>query len=42
MLIAVVGATALVAALGLSDELPIVGAVPSGLPGLGWPDVALV
>ena len=32
VLIAVVGATALVAALGLSDELPIVGAVPSGLP----------
>ena len=41
VLIAVVGATALVAALGLSDELPIVGAVPSGLPELGWPDVAL-
>ena len=32
VLIAVVGATALVAALGLSDELPIVGSVPSGLP----------
>ncbi len=41
VLIAVVGATALVALLGLSDELPIVGAVPSGLPGFGWPDVAL-
>ena len=41
VLIAVVGATALVALLGLSDELPIVGAVPSGLPELGWPDVAL-
>src|SRR4051794_40336470 len=41
VLIAVVGATALVAALGLSDELPIVGAVPSGLPQLGWPDVEL-
>ena len=41
VLIAVVGATALVAVLGISDELPIVGAVPSGLPALGWPDVAL-
>ena len=41
VLIAVVGATALVAALGLSDELPIVGSVPSGLPQVGWPDVAL-
>jgi high affinity sulfate transporter 1 len=41
VLIAVVGATALVGLLGLSDELPIVGAVPSGLPELGWPDVAL-
>ena len=41
VLIAVVGATALVALLGLSDELPIVGAVPSGLPEFGWPDVAL-
>ena len=39
VLIAVVGATALVAALGLSDELPIVGPVPSGLPQVGWPDV---
>jgi high affinity sulfate transporter 1 len=41
VLIAVVGATALVAVLGLSDELPIVGSVPSGLPALGWPDVKL-
>ena len=41
VLIAVVGATALVAVLGLSDELPIVGSVPSGLPALGWPDVRL-
>ncbi len=41
VLIAVVGATALVAVLGLSDELPIVGAVPSGLPAVGWPDVGL-
>ena len=41
VLIAVVGATALVAALGLSDELPIVGAVPSGLPAPAWPDVSL-
>ena len=41
VLIAVVGATALVAALGLSGELPIVGAVPSGLPAPAWPDVSL-
>ena len=41
VLIAVVGATALVAVLGLSDELPIVGSVPSGLPQVGWPDVQL-
>ena len=41
VLIAVVGATALVAALGLTDELPIVGSVPSGLPQMGWPDVQL-
>jgi MFS superfamily sulfate permease-like transporter len=41
VLVAVVGATVLVAALGLSDELPVVGSVPAGLPGLGWPDVGL-
>src|SRR4051812_35359248 len=41
VLIAVVGATALVGLLGLSDELPVVGGVPSGLPTLGWPDVRL-
>src|SRR4051794_20815794 len=41
VLIAVVGATALVAVLGVSDELPIVGSVPSGLPQVGWPDVQL-
>ena len=41
VLIAVVGATALVAVLGLSDELPIVGSVPSGLPQVGWPGVGL-
>ena len=41
VLIAVVGATALVAALGLSDELPIVGSVPSGFPAPAWPDVQL-
>ena len=41
VLIAVVGATALVAVAGLSDELPVVGDVPAGLPGFGWPDVRL-
>jgi high affinity sulfate transporter 1 len=41
VLIAVVGATAVVAALGIGDELPIVGAVPSGLPEVAWPDVAV-
>ena len=41
VLIAVVGATALVAVAGLSDELPVVGDVPAGLPGFGWPDVQL-
>src|SRR3954454_11236468 len=41
VLIAVVGATALVAVLGVSDELPIVGSVPSGLPQVAWPDVQL-
>ena len=41
VLIAVVGATALVGMLGISDELPIVGSVPSGLPQVGWPDVNL-
>src|SRR3954467_9528435 len=41
VLIAVVGATALVAVLGVSDELPIVGSVPSGLPQVGWPDVQI-
>ena len=38
--IAVVGATAAVAALGLSDDLPVVGSVPAGLPGFGVPDVS--
>jgi high affinity sulfate transporter 1 len=41
VLIAVVGATALVATAGLSDQLPVVGEVPAGLPTLAWPDVAL-
>ena len=39
--IAVAGATALVAALGLADDLPVVGAVPGGLPDFGAPDVSL-
>lgn len=38
---AVVAATALVAAGGLADEVPVVGAVPAGLPGLSVPDVSL-
>src|SRR4051812_34642592 len=41
VLIAVVGATALVAATGLADQLPVVGDVPAGLPALAWPDVRL-
>jgi high affinity sulfate transporter 1 len=39
--IAVVGATAAVAAFGLADELPVVGDVPAGLPAFGLPDVSL-
>ncbi|TFD29017.1 SulP family inorganic anion transporter [Cryobacterium cryoconiti] len=45
VLVAVVLATALTAFLGLQDELPVVGAMPQGLPapalgGLVWADVA--
>jgi high affinity sulfate transporter 1 len=44
LLVAVVGSMALVAALGWDDQLPVVGALPEGLPapalsGLGWNDV---
>jgi high affinity sulfate transporter 1 len=39
--LAVVGATAVVAALGLDDQVPVVGAVPQGLPAFGIPDVSL-
>jgi high affinity sulfate transporter 1 len=39
--IAVVGATALVAVLGLADEIPVVGSVPSGLPDFGFPAVSI-
>jgi MFS superfamily sulfate permease-like transporter len=39
--LAVVGATALVAVLGLDDDVPIVGSVPAGLPALTVPDVSL-
>ena len=39
--IAVVGATALVAGLGLSGDLPVVGDVPAGLPSFSVPDVPL-
>jgi high affinity sulfate transporter 1 len=41
VLIAVVGATAAVAAFGLSDQVPVVGSVPAGLPHIGFPDVAV-
>jgi len=47
VLIAVVGAMVAVAASGWEDELPVVGALPQGLPapalsGLAWGDVALL
>jgi high affinity sulfate transporter 1 len=38
--IAVVGATAIVAALGLDDRVAVVGSVPAGLPDIGLPDVS--
>jgi high affinity sulfate transporter 1 len=38
--LAVVGATAAVAVLGLADEVSVVGSVPAGLPGFGVPDVS--
>lgn len=38
--IAVVGATAIVAALGLDDRVAVVGSVPAGLPDIGVPDVS--
>jgi high affinity sulfate transporter 1 len=38
--LAVVGSTAAVAALGLADEVPVVGTVPDGLPAFGVPDVS--
>jgi high affinity sulfate transporter 1 len=41
VLIAVVGATTLVAVLGLDDDVPVVGTVPQGLPAFGVPDVSL-
>ena len=39
--LAVAGATGAVAAFGLADEVPVVGAVPEGLPSIGLPDVSL-
>jgi high affinity sulfate transporter 1 len=39
--LAVVAATALVAALGLADEVPVVGTVPAGLPSFAVPSVSL-
>jgi high affinity sulfate transporter 1 len=41
LLLAVAGATALVAALDLADRIDTVGSVPAGLPGLALPDVSL-
>ena len=38
--VAVVGATAVVAVLGLADEVAVVGDVPAGLPSFGMPDVS--
>jgi high affinity sulfate transporter 1 len=38
--VAVVGATAVVALAGLDDQVPVVGAVPAGLPAFGVPDVS--
>jgi high affinity sulfate transporter 1 len=38
--IAVVGATAIVAALSLDDRVAVVGSVPAGLPEIGLPDVS--
>jgi high affinity sulfate transporter 1 len=38
--LAVFGATALVAAAGLADQVPVVGTVPKGLPSFGVPDVS--
>jgi high affinity sulfate transporter 1 len=38
--VAVVLATAVVAVLGLADDVPVVGDVPAGLPSFGVPDVA--
>ena len=38
--VAVVGATAAVAVLGLADQVPVVGDVPAGLPAFGVPDVS--
>jgi high affinity sulfate transporter 1 len=38
--VAVVGATAIVAALGLNDSVEVVGSVPAGLPDVGFPDVS--
>ena len=38
--LAVVGATAVVAVGGLDDDVPVVGAVPAGLPDFGLPHVS--
>jgi MFS superfamily sulfate permease-like transporter len=38
--LAVVGATAVIAVLGIADEVPVVGTVPAGLPAFGLPDVS--
>ncbi len=41
VLLAVVGATAVVAVFGLADEVKVVGDVPAGLPSFNVPDVTL-
>lgn len=38
--LAVVGTTVLVSALGLADDVPVVGTVPDGLPAFGVPDIS--
>jgi MFS superfamily sulfate permease-like transporter len=38
--LAVVGSTAVVAVLGLADDVPVVGVIPEGLPAFGLPHVS--
>ncbi|HMS60733.1 MAG TPA: sulfate permease [Solirubrobacteraceae bacterium] len=39
--LAVLGSTMVVAVLGLSDEVPVVGTIPQGLPAFAVPDISL-